>query len=159
MNENRTDRPPSDSATTASAVLWDWRYHDAKPEKTPLWRSLLMTAIAWLIAALLVYFDHPTMAITLSVIAAVMLLLAIVWPKGHGYIEAAFARLAHWIGILLTWLLLPPFFFLFFTSVRLGRRFFGKSDSLNCRFDSTADSYWSDRRAVEDVRSHLKRQF
>lgn len=91
-------------------------------------------------------------------IASVVFLSALLSPTGvYGAIDRAFHALGRWIGHGLTWLLLPPLFYLvFFPFGALFRR--GKKDTMNRFFEAERESYWSPHRGQADPASY-ERQF
>ncbi len=110
------------------------------------------------LAILFFYFEYRFLALTIVGLAGFFLMTAMFSP-GFVYkkIDPFLALFAHGTGILMTWLLLIPFFYLFFLPFRLLFRL-GKRDAMSRFFDNQATSYWVHR---DEVRSQAdyERQF
>lgn len=78
---------------------------------------------------------------------AVLVLVSGLWiPAVFALFERLGRGAAAVVGVVLTWSLLVPFFYLFFTPARLWLGLRGK-DPLQRRFSSDADTYWVPHRA------------
>jgi len=88
---------------------------------------------------------HPTLATVIWSIAGLTLLAALASPLGvYRWIQRGIGALAHGVGVFLSWLLLPVFFFGFcLVFGLLARR--GRKDRLERWFDEGAPTYWKER--------------
>lgn len=148
----------------AAAVIWQWRAEkddraarSAKARKTALVRFL----VAALAGGAFFYFDRVTVASIAWSAGSLTLLLALVSPLGaYAAVDRAVARLGALIGTILTWLLLAPVFYLFFTPFGLLFRR-GSRDPMRRSFDTSATTYWKrrDEPSSERDRTELERPF
>jgi hypothetical protein len=118
---------------------------------------LLPAVVASGVASYQVFFRHHYIAGgILYGIAALLLIAALFVPPLHAAITRFFRWFGRGVGVGVTWLLLVPFYFLFFTTARVFLTLTGK-DPLTRRWEKSAASYWVDRKPVTDVR-HFQRQ-
>ncbi len=128
----------------AAAAIW--RAPEA-PRPGPARRRAvvqgLLAAIAG--AALFFWIGHQTLAIVAWSIGGVSMLAGLVSPLGaFAAIEKAVGTLGHLVGLVMSWLLLAPVFYLLITPFGLlARR--GKRDAMQRRFDRSAETYWKKR--------------
>ncbi|RIL06458.1 MAG: hypothetical protein DCC71_06525 [Proteobacteria bacterium] len=131
--------------------MWTWQSLDAaaEPVQPPAGRVRLRGALqagaGGAVAALLFAAGLRAPAFVVGGVASALLLAALLSPFGvFASIERAFAALGRWVGLALTWLLLPAIFYLFFVPFsRLFRR--GRRDAMKRYFDPGAESYWTVR--------------
>jgi len=114
-------------------------------------------AIGFSVAAFL-YFksNHPLLALVVASISSIIAICALFIPSAHQAIQKLFAALAHWIGTLLTYILLVPLFYLFFVPTRIVRGLLGK-DPLHLKRTGEEATYWEPREKVE--LTQYRRQF
>lgn len=130
-----------------SKVTWRWTHSDeqatAKPEsKKHDKKVFISTPIALGIAYCVHrYSSHPKMAFVIAGIALFIAFSAFVLPTVYEAIDGFFQTFARWVGTGMTWILLVPFFFLFFVPGRILFKLSGK-DSLRLNFLPKEDSYW-----------------
>ena len=74
-------------------------------------------------------------------VVGVVILLALVWPRGLSPIERVFSRVARAVTAALTYVVLTLTFFLVITPIGLLMRLLGK-DSLAMRADPERESFW-----------------
>lgn len=112
-------------------------------------------------AALLFWLGRPIASSIAAGLGALTLVLALVSPtRGYLALSRAIARLGEGVGLVLSWALLGPVFFLFFVPFGLfGRR--GRGDRIGRTFDRTATTYWITRpeRSPEQERAALERPY
>ena len=139
--------------------MWPWKSGGAAqpPPASHLVMTLVQTAVACAVASFLVFYKkHVVFGCVLYGIGAVMLIAGLFVPPLHAAITRFGKWLGHVVGVGCTWLLLVPFFYLFFTPARLFMLLGGK-DPLTRRWDRAAATYWADRKPVTDVK-HFTRQ-
>jgi hypothetical protein len=157
MSEQRQSIHGSEQA--ARRVWQQNRSAETPPSAAPVRkRAAIQAAVGLAAGVVLFYLGHPILAYIAGSIAGIVLLTALVSPHG---LHAQIHRGIEWIGIaigkLLTWVLLAPFFFLFFTLFgRLARR--GRRDKLERWLDRSAASYWQQRDA-QPALADYERQF
>lgn len=112
-------------------------------------------------AAVLFWLERPIASSVALGLGALTLSLALVSPtRGYLALSRAIARLGEGVGLVLSWVLLGPVFFLFFVPFGLfGRR--GRGDRIGRAFDRTATTYWITRpkRSPEAERAALERPY
>ncbi len=142
-----------------SKVVWQWVEKAAQPgpQKPSMIFSLVTLGIGLGIGALFYAYFKPVMAIIVWVISSCIFLLSRFAPGMYGAIERGFAIISRYIGIVLTWLLLTPFYYVCFGFGRLMQKITGK-DPMTRRFDDEADTYWQDKVAELDEERY-RRQF
>ena len=140
--------------------IWSWETQASKnTRRHSTTRVFLSTIPAWLIALLLFYLGHTVLSLAVASISSLIFLSFWFWPGAYVTITAVFDKFAAWVGTGFTWILLTPFFYLFFPLTRGIRRISGKPDKLCRRLHPDGGTYWSDRSEIKDIRSYLKRQF
>lgn len=149
----------------AAMVIWQWREsgrgRSGGPNRAAHARR--EGAIRALVGAVLgtgVFFlGHPTLATVVWSIAGFTLVAALVSPLGvYGWIQRGIGALAHGVGLLMSWLLLPIFFFGFcMVFGLLARR--GRNDRLERWFDDGAPTYWKERKDAPRNPEFYERQF
>ncbi|MCL1909478.1 MAG: hypothetical protein FWG05_00915 [Kiritimatiellaeota bacterium] len=108
----------------------------------------LQTAAGAAIGALIFFWwKRPVMAYVVWGIAGVLLVLGLFIPPAFAAVERAGKWLGKYVGIILTWGLLTPFYFLCFCPMRLIAKLRGK-DPLERKYDASAKSYWTPRKPV-----------
>jgi len=75
-------------------------------------------------------------------VSAFFLVCAVILPRALAPIEWAWMKLARYLGIVMTHVLLTLTFYLMITPIGLLLRLFRK-DTLELKFDRNAESYWS----------------
>ena len=101
--------------------------------------------------------NKPVPAMILAAAASVNLICGWFIPTWFRAIDKTVQAGARLIGTAMTWLLLVPFFYLFFGIARLGLAIRGK-DPMSRKWDKTKSSYWVDRPPVTDP-AHYTRQY
>lgn len=105
------------------------------------------------------FFDHAqTMAYVPGFFACLNLLLGLFYPKGFLKVEKFFMTLLYLLGVGLSWLLLVPLYWTFFTVAHL-MLLIRRKDPLHRKLDSSATSYWVTRERIEDPKAHYGRQY
>ena len=152
MNE---DRP-------ASEVIWNWKQR-AGSNKKPNYRADrlhgVIQAAVGIGMGFLVRLWHPLLSIFVFSVAGAILLAALLSP-GFLYqkFKAGAAAFGRGVGFVMTWFLLLPVYYLFFTPFhwifRTGRR-----DAMQRSLNPEADSYWIVREAQARSAETYERQF
>ena len=146
---------------SVSSVVWPWREKDAAksaPQKTsPAAATVLLQAgiMAVIGTALYWWLEHHLMGRIVWGLAAVVLVSGFFIPPVFAAIERFGQALGRWVGAILTWGLLAPFYYLFFLPANLALKIRGK-DPLCRRFPSSEPTYWTPRKPVTDAAQYRK---
>ena len=130
----------------AACVVWDWRSRIEAPAPAPLAATRAKGfAQAFGVAGvgvLIHMFWSTAIATVVFGIASIIFLAAALSPTGvYLGIQRLIAALGGITGVILTWALLTPLFYLFFLPFgRLMRR--GRRDRMRRILEPDADSYW-----------------
>jgi len=143
------------SATTEA--IWPWRL-DAPPKSTGVWkRALLQSLVAAVVATVMLYLGHALIAIFIWSIAAVLALSGIFMRSVFQKIESFGKKLGGIVAVILSWLLLVPFYYLFFWPMALLRK--GRSREIFSAASATPhESYWLTRPPESSVENY-RRQY
>jgi len=145
-----------------SRVVWPWMEASGVDEKggagpsaiKVLGQAALMVSIALILLFVLKHHVAPTI---LLVTALYIVITGFFFPKGYALFERFIGMLVKGVGIGLTWLMLVPFFYLFFTPGRIMLALRGK-DTLSRKCPTDEPTYWVDR--PTDVNpDHYTKQF
>jgi len=137
---------PESTTNRVSAAIWPWREAGVSaPAESPdarRKRALVESTIGAGVGLLiLLVFHRPVMAAIVFTISALVLIGGLFVPP----IYAGFKKLGQWlaagVGHGLTWLLLAPFFYIFFGIGRLVLELKG-SDPLCRRCSGDGSTYW-----------------
>jgi hypothetical protein len=119
-------------------------------------KALTQALIMLAVAALFYYVGHHrVLPRVLGVLAVVNVALGLAAPRAFAALDRALQVFGRWVGQGLSWLLLAPFFYLFFVPARLILAARGK-DPMNRRFPDTPASYWTPRRPVKGPDDYRK---
>ncbi len=142
-----------------SQVVWPWLYQKdkEKAQRQSLSIALPILVVAWLIASLFYYLNHPVMSVVIVVISSAVFFLSQFFPSIFAGIELLFQKFSFVIGKSISWLTLPPFFYLFCTSMR-SIQLIRKRDLMSREIDRSAESYWQKVDKKNGVERYL-RQF
>ena len=138
-----------------------WRWTEPRVEKksihpTPL-RIVLQALIPAAVGAFLwLKFSKPIAATILFGISSLLLVSGFAMPKVFAAIERGVGAAARGFGTALTWILLAPFFYLFFMPARLVLRCAAR---IRCIGSSrrTRPTYWFEHKAAGP--EHYKKQY
>ncbi len=129
-----------------TTVVWDWRKADEEKKPSPPSKTKYVIQLAAMAAlAALFYFvwHKDIMAYIICGIGALLCAGLLFSPT----ILRGFDRAGHWlvlgVGTGVTWLLLMPVFYIFFTIGHLMQKLTGK-DPLQRKRDAALPSYWND---------------
>ncbi len=143
-----------------SKAVWPWTVaQNAQPQNIP---SKQMAFVGFLVAssiAALIFFkkpDHRVFSYVIQGIASFILLSALFCPPAYIAIHRGLSAFGRWVGLVMSYLLLVPFFFLVFPFMRFLQLVSGK-DPLSRKFPADAQSCWRDRTTTTD-REYLTRQ-
>jgi hypothetical protein len=141
-------------------IVWPWRQVDTtaskvvvRPAPQKLFVELLITVCVGLLFWFL--FKKPTIAVVVFTLAAYTFFTGLFVPPFHYAFKKAFQVFASWVGTALTWVLLLPFFYIFFTIGRLSQLIFRK-DPMNRACPTKLDTYWIKHPAEVDVASYTR---
>lgn len=135
----------------AAEAIWNWQQErdrhsdDAAQAARARRKGVLQGIVAAIVATLFFFFWSRTLATVIYTIAGVTLFAALVSPRGlYAAIEALIARIARLLGVLTTWLMLVPTFYLIFLpfGVLLRR---GRRDRMRRFYEPEASTYWTAR--------------
>lgn len=143
-------------------ATWNWRSPGGEKAGSATEnlrrQALTQTMVMVLVAALLYFVFHHTFFVpVILALAAIVLILGMAFPSAYRPIHAFGRRLGIAVGKGLTYLLLVPFFFLFFTPVALILRAQGR-DPLHRGFRDSQWTYWI-RRPAKDSDDNIDKQF
>jgi hypothetical protein len=147
----------------AAAAIWDWRAStatDAARDPSPTRRrGLIQGAVGAAVGGGFWMLGWHGVAVAACVIAGVVAAAALLSPGGlYAAIQRLIEATAHAVGVGLSWLLLVPFFYLFFAPFgALFRR--GRRDRLCRRYESDAATYWEPHEGQRASSSRLDRQY
>lgn len=166
----------SDTSKRVAETVWNWRAAQATPEQAAARavehaaelrkRGVIQAGIGLTIAAVFYFWvgayypKWKVVGIIGASIASFIGLSALVSPTGlFARIERGIFVVAHWVGVILTHLLMPPIYWFFFVPFRfLFRR--GKRDKMLRTFpDPSETTFWVDRSGEEQKPEHYLRQF
>ncbi len=138
--------PPT--APKVLQVTWNWRQPDPEPtaprvrlRRAAVTQALVMVAVS---AGLQYGLGHILAGRIVAALAAVVLVLGFLAPAIYRHVHAFGQSLGRFVGTCLTYLLLVPFFFLFFLPVALWLRLRGR-DPLHRKFRDSQWTYWVSR--------------
>ena len=151
----------SDIQQDVLRVTWDWRVEAvasvAVNRPTPV-KVIVEAAIPAAIGLGIMFgLKHRTVGIVVLCIAAFILLSGLFAPRAHAAFKNLFQMFAKGVGVALTWLLLVPFFYIFFTFGRLSQ-FLRHKDPMNRAFPTDARTYWIPH-AGQPTPESYKRQY
>ncbi len=146
-----TDRSLSPSALSVpSAGVWQWRRDPgaetrarAEAARAARVRGAIQGAVGFAAALVAAFaFHRPTLGSVIASIAALVTLLALLSPLGaFRILTLGVEKLGRAIGLVVTWILMPIIFFLFFLPVGLFLRSRGKT-GITLGADPKLSSYW-----------------
>lgn len=149
----------SESAQQSAAeTMWRWKDSGTAqpPPKSHLTMTLIQTAVSCGLATFLVFYKHHIIAGSILYgIGALLFIAGLFVPTLHAAITRFGLWLGRVVGVGMTWLLLVPFYYLFFTTARLFLLLSGK-DPLTRRWDASAKTYWNDRKQPSDDKHFLR---
>lgn len=143
-----------------AAVVWNWRGPSAPPSgAVPGVAAALKQVVVMGIVGAGLYFwlEHRAMGAVVWSLAGIVLASCLFLPPVFAAIERLGRQMGQGVGVLLTWGLLVPFYYLCFGSLRLMQRLGGK-DPLCRKFPSDESTYWTPRKPVRNV-SQYRKQF
>lgn len=144
-----------------SKATWPWVAPPTEQKSPPASHGrkkvLITTPIALGIAYCVHRFlNHTIMAYVIMCIALFIAFSAFVLPPVYAAIDRFFLRLGHWVGATVTWLLLVPFFVIFFIPGRALFSLFGKDPMARRRLPAD-QSGWHQHPGITRA-EHFKRQ-
>ncbi|MFK7986471.1 MAG: hypothetical protein AB8I08_10595 [Sandaracinaceae bacterium] len=138
---------PEAGSEEASGVIWRWQDRsDERAKKAASQRKagLVRAGVGVVAGAVLFYFDRPVVAGVAGSLAGLTLVLAVASPLGaYAALDRAVAGLGRGVGLVLTWLLLAPAYYLMLTPLAWAVR--ARRDPLRREIDPKRASYWSAR--------------
>ena len=146
---------------TVLSVVWPWREKAARAVSSAprgpsriavLTQAAVMAAIG---AGLFWGLEHRIVGAVAWGLAAVVLVSGFFIPPVFAAIERFGKLLGKWVGILLTWGLLAPFYYLCFFPMHLAQKIRGK-DPLHRQVPTAEPTYWTPRKPVADLTQYRK---
>ncbi len=157
----------TDRKLAPSAVVWQWRRDPAAEARARAGatrgarvRGAIQGSVGLVVALLVAFvFHRPTLASVIASIAAVVTLIALLSPLGgFRLLTAGVEKLGRGIGLLVTWILMPLIFYLFFLPVGLYLRARGKL-GITHGADPKLSTYWISTEAHPSGPETYERQF
>ncbi len=141
-------------------VVWDWRGRDlpaptghAKQRRK---QAAIEFCVMLTVAALFRFAFHKTgISNVILCVASIVLIGGLFIPKLYAGFKRLGAFLAKVLGTGVTWLLLVPFFYIFFTIARVCC-VIGKKDPMCQRFAPEVKSYWVEHPGPPDAAQYRK---
>lgn len=141
-----------------SQTIWPWIKAEQTIDNTGNCRkSGLIQFMIMMMVSLFLFFRFSHMAITILCIAIFLLITSLFMQKVFLAIKRGFKLFGKSVGIMLTWILLVPFFILVFVPGRICLLLLGK-DPLSRKFPNPADSCWNSC-STRDNKSFYTKQY
>jgi hypothetical protein len=140
-----------------SRAIWPWTKGNTEGTSSFPVSALPALFIGGSATALFFYTGHSIPAAVVGIISVLLFCSALVLPQVYGKIRFFFSTFSWYVGQGISWLLLVPFFYLFFPVGRLIQKISGK-DPMSREFPSTLSSYWLDKKDTDDLQQY-RRQF
>jgi hypothetical protein len=134
----------------AAAVVWS--PHGPRDDRAERARRARVVAVVRFVVAAAVgatamYFDRPVLGAVALGAGTLVLVLGLASPLGaFAALDRTLTLAGHAVGVLLTWLLLAPLFYLVLAPFGLFTRR-GAKDPMKRRLDPRAETYWKKRDA------------
>lgn len=124
-----------------------------------LWRPLIQAGVALVAAALLVLVFHkPLMAVLPAGFGLFLFITGLWFPRAYGYTDKLLRRLAHGLGVIMTWCALAPVYLIGFTLVRAWLSLTGR-DPLRRARRGTTTTAWHTRTPMPRSLADYKRLY
>ena len=140
-------------------IVWPWKDAPSVKQKTirPAPKMVLLESLIPFSISLILWFiaKHHTAAIVIFCIALFLVLSGFFAPALHAGFKKIFQVFATWVGVAMSWILLLPFFYIFFTIGHISQLIF-KKDPMNRACPTDADTYWIKHPATSDVESYSR---
>ena len=142
---------PTYQQNRVSQVVWPWTSPVSDPKSHAPSKTMAVVGfcIASVIAFLFYRHEHKLASLFIMSIASIILLCGLFIPPAYAQIHKFLLIFAHYVGLVLTWTLLVPFFYLVFPIGRLSQLIRGK-DPMNRKFPTEQPTYWEDRPPIKD---------
>jgi CDP-diglyceride synthetase len=142
-----------------SATVWPWLTPNEKGQfkRQALTTALLMLAVSWAISGMFYYWDHIKMSLLVLCVSSFVFFTSQCIPSLFYKIESVFQKLSYYIGLMITWVTLVPFYYLCFTTVHL-LHLLRNVDPMTRKYIPESDSYWEDKKEDEGLENY-RRQF
>ena len=138
-------------------VVWPWRQCTERTKDVVWKKALLQSLVAAAVGTLMFYLEHLLIAAIIWSIAGVLIISGTLIKPVYQKIEAFGRKLGRVVAILLTWLLLVPFYYLFFFPMALLHK--GKTQKIfSSPNPEASNSYWIARSVESDIENY-KRQY
>ena len=140
-------------------TVWPWwKAPESRVAESCGRRALIQAAILAAVGAGLRFGLHREIMAGVAWGMGALVCISGLWiPRLFLAIEGLGRRLGQGVGVLLTYLLLVPFYFLVFAPAHAVLALRGK-DPMNRRFPSPDESCWTPKRPIAN-RNHYKKQF
>ncbi len=139
-------------------TVWPWR-EAVTPISTPVScrKRAIVQFLVMLSVAGFMSLKYKHAAVTVSCIALFVIVTGLFLPKVFLAVERGFKLFGHGVGVMLTWLLLVPFFVLVFVPGRLALLLVRK-DPLSRDFPGEGATNWKSHRGCAD-KSRYRKQY
>ena len=135
----------------AAAVIWDWKgQRDERSVRAKKARrgAIVRALVAAVAGALFFTFGRATVAYAAWGVGGLTLALGLTSPLGaYAALDRAVTKAGELVGTVLTWLLLAPVYYLFFTPFGLLFKR-GARDPMKRTLSKDAETYWQKRERV-----------
>lgn len=147
----------------AAAAIWHWREAEQSPDREAgqaRRRGAIQAAIGAAVAVgLYAGLGWTIASVVVASIAGLLGITALVSPtRLYAAIERGTSAFAGWVGKGLTWIVMPPVFFLIFLPFGLLFRR-GRRDAMKRFYDADAPSYWVVRDPEREATRSRERPF
>lgn len=143
--------------SAVSHAVWPWQGDKVSSgqRKPALVMAFASLGFAWVLAGLVYFFLHPAIAIIVICISSFFFFCGQFLPTVYGRLLTLFQKLSRSVGVVMSWLMLVPFFYICFGGGRLVLKITGK-DPMKRGFDSRKTSYWEKRKDGFEVEQYRK---
>ncbi|MDA1045138.1 MAG: hypothetical protein O3C57_07945 [Verrucomicrobia bacterium] len=141
-------------------MVWDWRGRDKPPQNKHVQQrrrhALIECSVMVAVALILrLKFEKIILSSIIFSVACLVLVGGLFIPVLYAGFKRLGERLAMVLGVGVTWLLLAPFFYIFFTIARIGC-VIAKKDPMCRRLEPELKSYWFEHSSESDVSQYRK---
>jgi hypothetical protein len=144
-----------------SAVVWPWLQSvvvsGADMKRKTRREAVIQVSVMWIVAVICFVFFSKVMAGVALGVSLIVLTTGLFYQTGLRAIQTGLRRFGAWVGAVLTWLLMTPFFYLAFVPARIVLLIKGK-DPMTRQFPSAQGSMWV-KHKTRDSEDRYERQF
>lgn len=154
-------KPGTPNREAVLATVWPWKTQGSVEESLGRIRlgAVGQGMIGGVVGTVVYYFLSATVGMVAWGISALIALIGLASPTGlYAKISAGFEAFGRLVGTFMSWLLLVPVYYLFFTPFKLLFRR-GKKDAMTRWLDPEAETYWITRSEEQPQAESYERQF